>query len=649
MNLRLFLSVLMFFFSTLNLRGFAQEMGSDEFLALCYHNIPAQAHPNDAYGVSQNTFVEQLEYLRTHGYHPVSIKDIFAAREGKRTLPSKPVLLIFDDAYISYYKFVAPLLKEFGYPSVLPVVGAWIDYPPEQLSEPLMNWDQIRELSKSDLIEIVSHSYDLHKGIQYNPQGNVGPAANVRAYLKPDKRYETEEEYRARIQKDFIAQKALFENKLGFFPTAIVWPYGSYNHITIEVAKEQGCLLTFTLKEGFGRLDQLDRVNRITVQNPSIGGNLYIRDFIHHIKNAGIQTKRIRAVQVDLDLIYDPNSYENTDTSLGKLIDRLISLGINTVFLQAFSDPMGTGNIESVYFHNSILPVKEDIYSHAVHQISIRGISVYAWMPTLSIVLPDETKKNSLRVLEYDEVGHLRPSQSWYERLSPFSSEAKSSIITLYEDLAVHNQIQGVLFQDDAYLTEREDFHPDAIKRFRDEFNQDLNPTVLQKERILAKKWARLKTEVLIDFTKEVMDSVKIYRPDALFARNLYAPLIAEPETESKFAQHYDLFLKNYDHVVVMAYPLMEEVKYPSRWLSGLARVASKTPDGQAKTIFKIQTYDWNKNTWIGGQRVLEWLRNILAAGGKHLAYYPDNLWEDQPSINIIKQEMSTKSFPFTP
>ncbi len=629
--------------------GYAQEMGPGEFMVLCYHNIPAQAHPNDAYGVSQNTFVEQMEYLRTHGYHPVAIKDILAAKKGEKILPPRPVLLFFDDAYISYYDFVAPVLKEFGYPSILPVVGSWIDTPPKQLSEPLMNWGQIRELGKSTLVEIVSHSYDLHKGIQYNPQGNIGPAAYVRAYNIEEKRYETKNEYHERIYHDFVAQKRLFKKQLDFFPTNIVWPYGKFNEICIEIAKEHGCPTTFTLKEGLGHINRLDRINRILVENPSIGGNLYIRDFIHQIKKAGIYTKHIRAAQVDLDLIYDPTSHERTDVNLGKLIDRLVALGVNTVYLQAFSDSNGSGNIESVYFHNRILPIKDDIFSHAVHQMSIRGMAVYAWMPTLGIVLPNKDSKNSLRVLEYGEDGKVRPSQSWYKRLSPFSQDVKKIVSTIYEDLAAHNQIQGILFQDDAYLTDKEDFHPNALKRYKNTFGEDLNPSDIAENPEVARRWARFKTEILIEFTKDLMTVVKTYRPDAFFARNLYAPLITEPEKEHAFAQNYKLFLENYDHVVVMTYPIMEGAKYPSRWLKGLVRVAKSTPDGKEKTVFKVQTYDWNNNVWIGGKRVLGWLRDILAAGGRHLAYYPDNLWEDQPPLQLIKLEMSTKNYPFTP
>lgn len=46
-------------------------------------------------------------------------------------------------------------------------------------------------------------------------------------------------------------------------------------------------------------------------------------------------------------MIYDPSSYEKTDQNLGRLIDRLVAMKVNTVFLQAFSDPEGTGNIKA--------------------------------------------------------------------------------------------------------------------------------------------------------------------------------------------------------------------------------------------------------------------------------------------------------------
>jgi len=51
---------------------------------------------------------------------------------------------------------------------------------------------------------------------------------------------------------------------------------------------------------------------------------------------------------------------------------------------------MVSGNIGSVYFANKVLPVRIDFFSHAAHQMIIRNMTVYAWMPTLGIELPDK-------------------------------------------------------------------------------------------------------------------------------------------------------------------------------------------------------------------------------------------------------------------
>ena len=619
-----------------------EAMKDGEFLVLCYHAVTAKATPYDRYGsIPQRLFVEQMEYLRTHGYNPVSLDDILKASEGKKPLPQKPVLLTFDDAYLSYYEFVVPVLKKFGYPSVVAVVGRFIDNPPKDFPEQVMTWDQIKELSSRRLVEVVSHTYDLHKEVRYNPQGNVASAVNIRAYDGNKKTYETEEEYRSRIETDFNIQNELFRKKLGFTPRAIAWPYGRYNSISLEIAHKAGYRIGFNVEKGFAHINRLHRINRTVIINEPIEG------FIKMIKNPDGDKANIRAVQVDLDLLYDHDP-EKTDQNLGKLINRLVEMKVNTVFLQAFADPDGTGNIKSVYFPNRVLPVRADLFSHAVHQMMIREIKVYAWMPTLSIEGPDKKLNEKLRVREFVE-GEIRPSHSWYNRLTPFSRETRKLVKMLYEDLAVHSQIQGVLFQDDAYLTDREDFHPAAISGYESLFKKKILPDEFKNNPEPNNKWARYKTEALIDFTVSLMDEVRRYRPDALFGRNLYSIVLTEPESETWFAQDYELFLKNYDHVIVMAYPQMEKVRRPSEWIEGLVNRAKAFNEGLEKTVFKLQAYDWGNKLWIEDDLLFHEMRDVLSSGGRHIAYYPDNFWLDKPGLKKIRLEMSTKTYPFMP
>jgi len=64
-------------------------------------------------------------------------------------------------------------------------------------------------------------------------------------------------------------------------------------------------------------------------------------------------------------------------------------------------------------------------------------------------------------------------------------------------------------------------------------------------------------------------------------------------------------------------------------------------------TVFKVQAYDWQKKAWLNERFLLEEMKDILSAGGRHIAYYPDNFWIDRPVLKVIKLEMSTKSYPF--
>lgn len=619
----------------------ADTTATDSVLVLCYHSVQVKARPNDPYTISQQLFVQQMEYLRAHDYRPISVEALKLAAAGRSNLPPRAVLLTFDDAYRSYYDFVVPLLAMYGYPSMLAVVGRWTDgASPDNPAEPLMTWDQIRQVAQSPLVTVASHSYDLHKEIRYTPQGNAGAAVSVRAYRPDAGAYETESAYRQRLQIDFDRQRDLLTRRLGQVPDVMVWPYGYYNAVSEAVAAENGYALGFCLDEGnlgLAPVNRPGRLNRVMVINEPMDL------FIYSLKHLG-ERPPMRAAQVDLDLIVTPDDPAQTEQNLGRLIDRLTTMQINTVFLQAFADPDGDGNVRSVYFHNRVLPVQADIFAHAVHQLAIRRMRVYAWLPVLSYQFPDEAFNRRFRV-QAIEGGQVVDSSSWYARLTPFSDDVARQVAMLYEDLADGAQISGILFQDDAYLTDFEDMHPLALTAFGRHLGRTITAADQQSDPSLADTWMRFKTDRLIAFTDTLATAVRKYRPDARFARNLYARPLITPHAEAWFAQNYDRFLGHYDHVVVMAYPQMEKAHDPLRWLAGLVRAADR-PAMKAKAVFKLQAYDWQARQWVPNRLLLDEMRTLLAAGARHLAFYPDNVWQDRPEQQLVRQEMSTRAEP---
>lgn len=72
-------------------------------------------------------FHEQLRYVRRH-YSPIRLCDVIAAAEGARTLPSRPIVLTFDDGYRDHYQHVFPVLADERMPAAFfPIRAALVD------------------------------------------------------------------------------------------------------------------------------------------------------------------------------------------------------------------------------------------------------------------------------------------------------------------------------------------------------------------------------------------------------------------------------------------------------------------------------------------------------------------------------------------
>jgi len=65
----------------------------------------------DIKGLDINLFKEQINYLRKH-YHIITMEEVIQSIDNQIKIPSKSVLLSFDDAYIDHYTNVFPILDK---------------------------------------------------------------------------------------------------------------------------------------------------------------------------------------------------------------------------------------------------------------------------------------------------------------------------------------------------------------------------------------------------------------------------------------------------------------------------------------------------------------------------------------------------------
>ena len=347
--------------------------GETRFMALSYHEVIPDNEPITPTAVRASDLARQFAWLQANDYHPVSVDQILAARAGGPPLPPKAILLTFDDGKKDTYTHAFPLLKLFRYPAVIALVGKWMDVPDGQMvdydGKPLprsefMSWAQVRKMQDSGLIEVASHSYDLHHGILANPQGNTQPAATTRLYANGH--YEDDAAYLARLRHDL---RDSFSQHTGKAPRIIVWPYGRSNLAGQKIAAELGMPIGLTLVDGFNDATTPKAVwKRQLIENsPSLQAFAEMLR-VTWAPNPG------RSVKVD------PGTWPPGEDELSPTLERLLSLSPNIAFVKPSIVRDGR---EMTLFPTKLRPLAADKLNHIAWQTERRaGVPVFIDLPT---------------------------------------------------------------------------------------------------------------------------------------------------------------------------------------------------------------------------------------------------------------------------
>lgn len=122
---------------------------------LMYHYIRINPDRLDRLGfalsVTPADFAAQMDWLKDSGYHPVTVGDLYAFLRGARGLPSKPIILTFDDGYADFYTTALPILRSHDFRATAYVVSGFVGWPG------YMTANQVMEADRSG-IEIGSHT-----------------------------------------------------------------------------------------------------------------------------------------------------------------------------------------------------------------------------------------------------------------------------------------------------------------------------------------------------------------------------------------------------------------------------------------------------------------------------------------------------------
>jgi len=175
-----------------------------------YHHIAEAGATDDAVrrdlSVAPSRFAAQLEYLARQGYHTISLSDLVAHLQTGAPLPTRPVVLTFDDGYADNYTHAFPLLRQYGFRGIFFVITDFLD------RDGYMTWAQVKEMHKAGM-EIGSHTLN-------HPDLSRLPPQQARRQLRES--------------------LLVLEARLGKPARFLAYPSGKYNPEVLRLAQEVG-------------------------------------------------------------------------------------------------------------------------------------------------------------------------------------------------------------------------------------------------------------------------------------------------------------------------------------------------------------------------------------------------------------------------
>ena len=220
---------------------------------LMYHYVSVPPPDADKYrldlSVTPANFDAQMEYLTLEGYHPVRVSDLAEFLTNGTPLPTKPIVITFDDGYSDNYQNAFPILKKYKFPATFFVITQYVD----DKKTGYMNWDQLEEMA-IEKMEIGSHSM-THPDLRDKP--------------------------RVFQVSEIAGSKLLIESRIGTPVRVFSYPAGRYDAHTIDVLRSSGYLAAVTT-DPQGAHQSVD--DPFELQRIRIRGSFSLNDFGYWIK-----------------------------------------------------------------------------------------------------------------------------------------------------------------------------------------------------------------------------------------------------------------------------------------------------------------------------------------------------------------------------
>ncbi len=202
---------------------------------IMYHNVDGNAEESKL-SVSPESFEKHMWFLKKFKYNVISLEELILLMRDKKPIPSKTIVITFDDGYKNNYTNAYPALKKYGLPATIFVIVK------EIAKSGYMNWDELREMSDNKI--------------------TIGSHTMGHAYLTSldDKT----------LMDELVVSKKVLEKQLGKEVKVMSYPLGGFNKKVQRATKDAGYIGACATNPGKKhRSDDIYALKRVRISRTS--------------------------------------------------------------------------------------------------------------------------------------------------------------------------------------------------------------------------------------------------------------------------------------------------------------------------------------------------------------------------------------------
>lgn len=198
---------------------------------LMYHVIadPPASAPYPELFVRPADFAAQMTWLERRGYRAVTLRAVWDAWHGDGVLPARPVVITFDDGYLSVGQRALPELRARGWAGVLNLTVRHLD----------------QELRPAWIRKLIAAGWEI----------------DSHTITHPDLRSLDDRRLRAEVQ----GSRAILRRRFGVPVDFFCYPSGRYDARVVASVRAAGYLGATTTEEGLARADEPFTLDRVRV------------------------------------------------------------------------------------------------------------------------------------------------------------------------------------------------------------------------------------------------------------------------------------------------------------------------------------------------------------------------------------------------